>query len=94
LGDDPQGLVLQQSTTGDIEVSEGKKKKKAKGTTNSELSESAARLGHFGGLAGGPARDAALSSEEKSKIASMGGKAKAAHFKDKAQQSKRKKRES
>jgi hypothetical protein len=43
-----------------------------------ELSDAAAKLGAAGGKKGGPARDAALSHDEKVRIARMGGMAKKA----------------
>lgn len=48
---------------------------------NNDLSDAAKIMGKAGGTKGGPARDAALSHEEKSKIASAGGKARAAKLK-------------
>jgi hypothetical protein len=71
---------------------DGTPKKKDK--KSSELSDAAAKLGAAGGKVGGKKRAEVLSAEERSAIARKGGLAKAAHFKDKAQQSKRKKRES
>jgi hypothetical protein len=52
--------------------------KMAKEKKHNDLSKAAQRLGRAGGLKGGVARDAALSHEEKQKIAAMGGKASAA----------------
>ena len=43
---------------------------------NSSLSQAAKQLGSAGGKNGGPARAKKLTSVERSKIASMGGKAK------------------
>lgn len=45
---------------------------------HSDVHDAAAKLGHLGGLKGGPARAAKLTDEERSKIASEGGKARAA----------------
>jgi hypothetical protein len=45
---------------------------------HNDLSAAAAKLGAAGGKVGGPARSAALSHEEKVKIASEGGKARSA----------------
>lgn len=42
---------------------------------NPSLTFAAQKLGHAGGLKGGPARAAALSAGERSKIARMGGAA-------------------
>lgn len=42
---------------------------------NPSLTFAAKKLGHAGGLKGGPARAQALSSGERSKIAAMGGRA-------------------
>lgn len=41
------------------------------------IKEAAKALGHLGGIKGGPARAKALSKSQRSKIAAMGGKAKA-----------------
>lgn len=68
-------------------MSEKKKDKKA---VDGSLSEHAAALGRVGGKAGGPARNRALSHEEKVEIARKGGLAKSA--KSKALKSKLKKR--
>ena len=50
-------------------------KKKSEGDKNPEISKAAKELGHLGGVKGGPARSKALSPEERSKIAALGGKA-------------------
>jgi hypothetical protein len=65
-------------------MSEPKKK-------HNELSDAAAKLGAAGGRVGGPARSKALSQEERSKISSMGGKARSAKMKSKLSSKKKKK---
>jgi hypothetical protein len=67
------------------EKGDGKKTRK-----NNELSNAAKTMGAAGGLKGGPARAAALSAEERSKIASEGGKAAAAKRKAVKQKIKKK----
>lgn len=57
-------------------MSESSKPKK-----NNELSEAAKTMGRAGGKIGGPKRAAALTAEERSRIAQEGGKAKAAKVK-------------
>jgi len=49
--------------------------------TSTDLTEAAKKLGHAGGVKGGPARAKALTAEEREAIARMGGKARAAKAK-------------
>lgn len=59
------------------------KGKGGKEHTQGGLHSAAVRLGHAGGLRGGPARAAALSPNERTKIARMGGEARASQQKKK-----------
>lgn len=52
------------------------KGKSGKDKTVGGLHSAAVKLGHAGGLKGGPARAASLSANDRSKIARMGGEAK------------------
>lgn len=54
----------------------GKNEKKPRQKNSpSDVHDAAQKLGRLGGVKGGPARAEALTAEEKSKIASMGGEA-------------------
>ncbi len=66
------------------------KKKDKQKSTDSDLHDSAVRMGSAGGKVGGKKRAESLSAKERSDIARMGGLAKKAHLKDKTQEHKRK----
>jgi hypothetical protein len=63
--------------------SEGGAKRAGGGRARGDVHHAARTLGSRGGKVGGPARDAALSSQEKSRIAAEGGRAAAGKGKSK-----------
>lgn len=64
--------------------------KDKKKNTDPDLHSAAQAMGRKGGSIGGPARDRALSHEEKSKIARLGGQAKAAKHHSESKKKQRK----